>query len=90
MNAQVHASCMVQILHKNKYASKSHGVFGVLVLIIRTHLISWTREILRGDMAGLVSDFLLSESRSMPRSRRTEFSVSENHLKILKINVRRR
>lgn len=49
-----------------------------LFLITQTHLISWTREILRGDMPGLVSDFLLSESRSIPRSKRREFPVSRN------------
>lgn len=49
------------------------------------------REILRGDMAGLVSDFLLSESRSIPRFRRTEFLVSRNPSKGLKkkINIKK-
>lgn len=62
--------------YTQKQVCKSHG-FSLLVLIVYTHLISWMREILRGDMAGLVSDFLLSESRSIPRFRRTEF-VSGN------------
>lgn len=47
------------------------------------------REILRGDMAGLVSDFLLSESRSIPRFRTTEFLVSRNPSKDFKINVKK-
>lgn len=32
----------------------------------QTDLISWIREILRGDMTALASDFLRSESRSIP------------------------
>lgn len=57
--------------HRNKCANL-RGVLGSLT--IQTHLISWMREILRGDMAGLVSDFRLSESRSIPRFRRKTIS----------------
>lgn len=57
-------------------------------LTLQTHLISWMREILRGDMAGLVSDFRLSESRSIPRFRRKQFLVSRNPSQDSKINIK--
>lgn len=40
-------------------------------------------------MAGLVSDFRLSESRSMPRIRRKQFLVSRNPSKDSKINIKK-
>lgn len=78
---------MVHSRHRNKHANL-RGFLGCLTA--QTHLISWIREILRGDMAGLVSDFRLSESRSIPRFRRKQFLVSRNPYKDSKINIKKK
>lgn len=55
-----------EFLHRQKKHRRCLG----FLLLTQTNLISWIREILRGDMAGLASDFLLSESRSIPKIQR--------------------
>lgn len=77
---------MVHSRHRNKCANL-RGFLGCLTA--QTHLISWMREILRGDMAGLVSDFRLSESRRIPRFKGKQFLVSRNPSKDSTINIRR-
>lgn len=77
---------MVHSRHRNKCANL-RGFLGCLTA--QTHLISWMREILRGDMAGLVSDFRLSESRRIPRFKGKRFLVSRNPSKDSTINIRR-
>lgn len=53
------------------------------ILKNKPNLMSWIRDTLKGDIAGLASDFLLSESRSIPKISNSKCRVSDKNVKPL-------